>query len=287
MAKKNLYDSFIEKIISDNTINELIIDEEYNTNNKFWQKLRTILESRPSLHLKFISYVPGRWADLSFLKEIRSIQKLSIIDKKLNKIDQLDCCSHIEYLGLYGHELKLTGLGNLKHLKELYIDGNADIQFYCKALNLHVLEISNNSIQDFTFLSENHLLSKLSIRHCKNFHDLEPLSKFDNLKDLEITGLNKIFNANYLGEVNSLKSLILIDVFPVNNLNWLERNKNLEIFVLGSERKRYSVTFHDLMILANLPCIKRIELKIQNNIDFDQFKNLLHESKREIVLISH
>ncbi|MCC0784518.1 cell wall-binding repeat-containing protein [Clostridioides sp. ES-S-0108-01] len=211
---------------------------------------------------------------LKYLKNLKelSINVSELENCSLDAIKDLIDLEKIEIIGNGNDFLDLSNLIKLKKLKNLKIYGKKFINGnVLKELNLKELNLTNNGLNDISFLADLNLeiLSIMSFNSEDNqstLNNLNPLKNMLSLKKLCITGTN----INNIDALENLKNLEVLNLSQnnINNINCLKNLINLNELNLNSN------SISSIFQIKNLIKLKKLDLSFNIIDDISDLKNL-------------
>ena len=230
----------IHKFIKDNNIEALYINyaKGWDSNDySFLSKLKEIKE---------LNIISGG-GDLSCISEMTNLEELSIsyshdgvID--FSKLEKLETC-------FLGYSKKIDSLFKAQSLKHLSLDEFKfkDYQKISELINLKHLTISNSNIDSIEFLN-NLYLESLELVNCRKLLSFEQISTQKELINLIIDGCSKLYNLDFLKNLQNLEWLSLSfnkNLESINSLKELYKLRTLTFM-------QTSIEDGDLKVLTTL-----------------------------------
>lgn len=231
-------------------------------------------------------------ADLSPLSGLTNLTKLHIVTKSVTSLEPIKNLTKLQELYLQDHGLceisDISLLANFKDLKDLGIGVTKSVTSLESLKDLTKLENVNVWGSNFSDLSP------LAERDLKKLHilgytgkDINVISKFKNLSELEIAFCDGIKDISFLKDFTNLKRLILStskvsDLKPLSGLTNLEE---LDISSSNSDLKPLSGLtnlrilgvsgeFSDLTPLSGLTNLTHLYLSSDNLSDLKPIESL-------------
>ena len=256
---RDITGALFEEIANDLNIKRIQIHEPLP--KQAFYLIDKILSRRPDMCFRIYGLYGVETFDLSVLREMKCLKKLSIDAHLRDKPGLLDCNILPDLAGLKELNLNLFDLRDYsfmqnmsKDLEKVSISADTmggSINFDCKWLlrysRLHTLylgkkakknieeikklpelrdlTISGIKLKDFEFLREKNLES-LAIRWC-GMPDLSSLKEFHSLKHLELWRIMKLEDISFISTLSGLVSLSLEDLKHITSLPDLSRLTNL------------------------------------------------------------
>lgn len=210
-------------------------------------------------------------ADLSPLSGLTNLTKLHIVTKSVTSLEPIKNLTKLQELYLQDHGLceisDISLLANFKDLKDLGIGVTKSVTSLESLKDLTKLENVNVWGSNFSDLSP------LAERDLKKLHilgytgkDINVISKFKNLSELEIAFCDGIKDISFLKDFTNLKRLIL-STSKVSDLKPLSGLTNLRILGVSGE-------FSDLTPLSGLTNLTHLYLSSDNLSDLKPIESL-------------
>jgi protein phosphatase 1 regulatory subunit 7 len=216
-----------------------------------------------------------KWScdDYSFLRNLKSIERLGILDAPstgLEAIEEMDSLVDLSLNTYFKSKIDFTKLSKLKYcsldwykgtetilnatsLTHLYIDEfkTKDFSKLANLKNLEILAIKNSNIEDISCLSGLINLKKLELINCKKLTDFTPLTKLKTLEWLRIDGTKEVGNIEFVRNMASLK---IFSVCDTNNIESIEPLKDLTgLKAVAFVGNKTTIVDGDLSYLTKLP----------------------------------
>ncbi len=229
--------------------------------------------------------------NLGPLKKLKKLKILNLDGCKLKNYNLLKDLTGLEYLNLGSNEIEdIAFTRDLKNLKKLYLDHNeiSDIGPLVGLTNIEVLDLSYNKLKSIDPLENLCNLKELSFNGTRTWHStseseiniisLKPLSKLENLKNLECVNIG-IRDCN---EISSLIKLEELKITGADNLVDIKGLKNMSSLKILSLRGIRNSQLEDFSILENMNELIELDLTSTNVINLEFVKGLI--KLREIEL---
>lgn len=255
ISYKDIDENFISELIENNKIYAIQISKALP--KAAYQIIDRILERKPELNFRIYDLYYYNQYDISFIKEMPHLNRLTIdchlrdwndvID--FNILTQLNLKSlHLKAFDLKDYSFIQNLSGNIEDLLIHADVMSGSVNFDCKWLlqydKLHTLWLGKKAKKNIECLSAMKALKNLSLRGIK-------ISNFEFLKDLNLEKLELLWNSNddleKLKELKSLKQIGLWRISKLNNIDFISELENLEVIKL-----------QDLRHLTQLPDLSRL-----------------------------
>ncbi len=167
--------------------------------------------------------------DISFLKGLDKLKKLSLNSNKIKDISPLENLTNLEELYLAGNELNdISALKNLTNLVILdlgYNDMISDISVLKNLTKLEKLDISDIKTKDLSSISNLSLLTEFTACFCW-IVDIDGIKNCTNMEDIDLSN-NMISDIKALSQLKNLHSINLEsndikDLSPLDDLTLIE-----------------------------------------------------------------
>jgi len=194
--------------------------------------------------------------NLSDIECLTKLEELNISFCRVNDFKPLEKLKNLKVLNAddnlaYDIEIKkivhpqnIKPVGNLKNLKELYINGAGlrDLGIIKNLKKLETLSAERNKIRNIEELKELTSLKHVNLNH-NEINNIAPIACLKELEELDL-GENDIENIKCLEKLTNLRYLDLSDN-QIVNINALRNLKKLEdVQLYGNEIKDYSPIKH-------------------------------------------
>jgi Leucine-rich repeat (LRR) protein/cold shock CspA family protein len=189
--------------------------------------------------LKELSFNETRIEDLSILKDLKNLEKLSIskiedveLYNRMYEIRSLENLTKLKKLKLRGCQLEeIKGLENLKNLEELDLSYNniKEIMGLEKLVSLKKLFLGKNQIKDITILKDYTDLEYLDLSQ-NPIDDVSKIKSLRKLKYLDLSG-TQIIEINWIENLAKLEYLNLRGNH-LKNYDGIEKLANLKTFLI-------------------------------------------------------
>lgn len=210
--------------------------------------------------------------DLSFLRDLNTIEHLQIISAKSTNVSAIENMTSLRKLNFNTttkEVVDFSKLINLQHcfllwwkgaknlplcssLKSLYIE-KAKLDDFSQLSNLQELEeitLGNSSIECLHWVERIRGLKKLELLNCKKLDDFSSLSNCKNLNWLVIDGSKNLSNIDFVSLFDNLEILNISDNGNIESLKPLEKVKSLKALSFG---RKTTIDDGDLSVLESLP----------------------------------
>ncbi len=157
-----------------------------------------ILGLETLLQLQYLGFVEYQDRDLSLLKKLTSLRRLTVKTAKLQSLAGIECIGGMEHLDL----------GNCKNLQSIH-----HINGLQKLKRIHL--DSCTKIMDYHLLTDLPSLDCLILMDCKEIPSLEFISKFRQLKYIALTGNTRVVD----GDLSPLDNIAEVYFSPQKHYN--------------------------------------------------------------------
>lgn len=213
ISYKDIDENFINKLIKDEKIKTIQISKSLP--EKAYQLIDYILDKKPELNFRIYNLFYYNQYDISFLKEMPHLRRLTI-DAHLdgwNDVIDFNILTELNLKSLHLNVFDLKDYSFIQNLSKdieellVFADGmSSSVKFDCKWLlqyeQLATLWLGKNAKRSIECLAEMKSLKSLSLRGFK-------LKSFDFLKELKLEKFELLWNSNNglepLKELESLK----------------------------------------------------------------------------------
>lgn len=244
MIKGPWHESFTQYIL-DNDIKALYLNFAHKWSCKDYSFLRNLKT------IELLSIIDAPCSGLEAIEEMESLVDLSISAYFKSKID-FTKLSKLKYCGLDWYK-GTESILNLTSLTHLGIEGfkAKDLSKFSGLVNLVRLGIGNSNIEELNGLEGLTRLKKLELSNCKKLTDFTPLTQLKNLEWLSIDGTKEVGNIEFVRNMTSLK---ILDVSDTNNIESIEPLKGLTgLKAVAFVGNKTTITDGDLSYLTKLP----------------------------------
>jgi|GEM_PF-1978594 Leucine-rich repeat (LRR) protein len=220
-----------------------------------------IITEHPLTHL--------RWVDMFPNLEVLEVTGNGLVSlegiESLSKLREFSCASNF-----------ITDLGPLLQLDSLevlsvYNNDIKDLNQLSKMKPLRSLDLSLNPIQNLDPIAGWESLESFSVYRCTQLTDIDPVYKWTNLKELNISFLNlPEFNLAYLRNHTNLVGLRIQGMVKTNSeLRHLSGMKSLEQLTMGKNDSIVSIA--ELKTLVNL---RYLDIHSNNISEIEVVRNM-------------
>jgi len=218
-------------------------------------QLNEINKSFCDLNIESILFTKCKISSLENLKFIKNLKKITITDSEIGNINAL-AESNLEYLSVFGSNVKLDQINKLKNLRELYYKSNLKID--TELINLENLE--------------NLLILNLNDNNITNINNIGLLK---NLISIDI-GNNKINSIDVFNNYTKLK-YVYVNMNNISDLNSIKNNKDIKFLNIANNNIsniEFITDFKNLeaLNLSHNPITVIPNLLLFKNLDYDFLK---------------
>jgi len=207
-------------------------------------------------------------SDYSFLKDLKSLQALDLSYNKISDISFLKDLKSLQTLDLSNNQVSdYSFLKDLESLQTLDLSYNkiSDISFLKALKSLQTLDLSNNQVSDYSFLKALKSLQTLKLSYNK-ISDISFLKDLKSLQTLDL-GRNQISDYSFLKALKSLHTLYLSSN-DISNISFLKDLKSLQSLELSLNK------ISDISFLKNLKSLQILNLYFNKISDVSSLKDL-------------
>jgi hypothetical protein len=211
-----------------------------NRNYEFWNSLNNLLDIDSELELKLATKLfsdRNGWGDLSFLKLIPRLKRLSINDE-VDHLENLQYLEHLNQIGITDQKTKKSLLPILKFKEELeiLIISNKLTELECignliKLIHINILGSIKLDISVLKSMSELKAIWMFRKIQLSNENDFIYLN---NLKDVRFYN-TQIEDYRFLENIINLNNLVIDSPSKIVQLPQIDIFKNLETIMVKSK----------------------------------------------------
>jgi Leucine-rich repeat (LRR) protein len=236
-------------------------------------------------------------APIDFLRTIKSLRDLRIVDWRLTDGPVLETLGHLQHLNLSTPKLKPINLTGLNRLLSLVVDFSCCLTHVPRIPGLRDLALGRYSRQtsaelaDFRFLemlelSEPSLsnldalppmIKVLALKAAYNVEDISGITQCQGLEEISLRSCPKIANLGHMENVRSLRKLILEDCGHIESISPLQELPALEeLHIIGNTK----IVDGQVAKIASFPVLKKLTLADRASYD-GRFADIVQSVKRQ------
>jgi Leucine-rich repeat (LRR) protein len=225
--------------------------------------------------------------DISALRELTSLERLSLKDNNIRDIGALAELTELERLYLTNNNISdISVLSGLINLKTLYVSGNpltqsqvGELQKALRSCTIYAFDLTGDETQPQTItiggLTVDVNVKQLDLSNGGiglRISDISALRYLTNLETLNLSA-NNIIDISALSRLTNLSELWLADNNNISDIGALEGLTNLEVLSLGH------IEISDISALTGLANLKTLNMEACGRIyDFSALSELELES---------
>lgn len=202
------------------------------------------------------------------LKQLRWLSLLETKTKALN-LQHLSDFKKLEYLFVWGHNKNIESIGKLSNLTCLTLHAikNVNISFINSLKKLKTLRFILGSRENINEIEINEI-EKLEINWVRGFSDLSNISKFKNLKILELENNIRLRKVCFDKRLQHLEYLRIQNCKSLESLEKMENLPKLEKLWI----QKTAINFETIISQNLPPTLKDFDFYPQNAKDYEDIR---------------